>query len=174
MKIIKMVFLTIGVIFLFTNCKNENKVFDKFYENEKEKIINITNELLEKFDFENYEIIVYAHKSINNRIVSKSMTDTNWNGTGYNPEGPYNNDESVFSDMSNLYGWMRQKTLTANYELDAKREIAYDNFSILIIIEEINQNKKMELLRILDSLIINTERGDNLIIISKDEFNNIK
>jgi hypothetical protein len=33
---------------------------------------------------------------------------------------------------------------------------------------------KNELLRILDSLIINTERGDNLLIISKDEFNNIK
>jgi hypothetical protein len=100
MKMIKMIVLTIGFLFLFTNCKNEDKTFDKFYEIEKGKIIDITNDLLSKIGFENFEVIVYTHGSINNRIISKSMSDTNWNGTGYNPEGHYDNDEPVFRDTS--------------------------------------------------------------------------
>jgi len=100
------------------------------------------------------------------------MSDTNWNGGSFNPERPDNNNPA-FKDILDCHGWMRQRTLTANYELNAKREIIYDNFSIVIIIEKISQNKKNELLRILDSLIINIERGDNIIIISKEEFNNL-
>ena len=152
----------------------ENKIFDNFYENEKANLINAANEILLKLGLENFEVIIYTHRSINNRVVSKSMSDTNWNGSNLIPDYPTNNDEPVFRDMSNTYGYMRQRTLTANYELNAKREIAYDNFSIIIIIEEINQRQKDELLKIFDSYLVNIERGDTVFIISKEEFNNLE
>jgi hypothetical protein len=172
----KMVLFAIGIILIFSNCKNENKIFDNFYENEKANLTNTANEILLKLGLENFEVIIYTHKSINNRIVSKSMSDTNWNGTNFSPESPPpNDDEVVFSDMSNMHGYMRQRTLTANYELNAKREIVYDNFSIIIIIiENINQRQKNELLKIFDSYLLNIERGDTIFIISKDEFNNLE
>jgi hypothetical protein len=69
---------------------------------------------------------------------------------------------------------MRQRTATVNYELNAKREISYDNFSIIIITENINQRQKDELLKILDSCLLNIERGDTVFIVSKEEFNNLK
>ena len=172
MKTIKAAVFVAGFIFILTSC--ENRTFDKFYENEKEKIINTTSDLLEKIGFEKFEIIVYTHKSISNRIVAKSMSDTGWEGARFDPEGPYDNYDPAFKDMSDIDGWMRQKTLTANYELNAKKEIVYDNFSTVIIIEKINRNQKKELLRILDSLIINAERGDNILIVSKEDFNNLE
>jgi hypothetical protein len=50
----------------------------------------------------------------------------------------------------------------------------YDNISIIIIFENINNSKKQELLKILDSYILNIERGDNIYIISKSEFDKLE
>jgi hypothetical protein len=168
----KMILFVIGIILMFSNCKNEN--FDNFYENEKASLINAANEILLKLGLENFEVIIYTHRSINNRVVSKDMSDTNWNGSNFSPESCTNNDGVVFGDMSNVYGYMRQRTLTANYESNAKREIVYDNFSIIIIIENITQGQKNELLKLFDSYLLNIERGDTIFIISKDEFNNFE
>ena len=176
MKLLKTVFFVIFSIFLLVNCTNEDKKFDNFYENEQINLINSANDFLSKLGLKNYEVIVYTHRSINNRVISKSMSDTNWHGTGMNPE-PSSMDQiaPAYRDLSsNLYGWMRQRTLTANYELKSKREISYDNFSIIIIVENINQRQNAELLRILDSYLLNNERGDTITIISKEEFNNLQ
>jgi hypothetical protein len=175
-KLTKMVIFVIGIILVLTNCENEDRKFDSFYNNEKGNIINAANEILLKLGLVNFDVIVYTHRSINNRVLGKNISDTNWNGTGFNPEGPssYNNDAPVFRDMYNIYGYMRQRNATVNYELNAKREIAYDNFSIIIITENINQRQKDELLKIFDSFLLNIERGDTVLIVSKEEFNNLK
>jgi hypothetical protein len=171
----KTVIFFIGIILIFSNCKNEGRLFDNFYENEKVNLINTANEILLKLGLENFEVVVYAHRSINNRVIGKNISDTNWNGSGINPEGPYNNNNDViaFRDMSNLYGYMRQRTATVNYELNAKREISYDYFSIMIIAENVNQRQKAELMKIFDSYILNIERGDTIFIVSKNEFNKL-
>jgi hypothetical protein len=171
---VKALLFVMSIILMFSNCKNEDKLLKSFYVNEKTNLINITNELLSKLGLENFEVIVYTHKSINNRVISKSMSDTNWNGSSFNPEPLENIYTEVFKDMSNMYGYMRQRTLVANYELNAKREISYENFSIMIIMENINQRQKDELLKIIDSNILNIERGDTIFIISKDEFNKLE
>jgi len=167
----------IGFIFLLTNCKSENKLYDKFFENEGRKLEISTKEIITLLGFENFDVLVYPHKNINNRLVSKSMTDTTWRGTNLAPEPPAKFeriDETVYKDMSSLEGSMRQRTLLANYEPYSKKEITYDSFSILIIFENISKAKKDELLYILDSHIINAERGGNIQIISKEEFNKLE
>ncbi|MDR1252325.1 MAG: flagellar M-ring protein FliF [Treponema sp.] len=54
---------------------------------------------------------------------SKSTSETNWEGTGYNPEGPAGVEGQTppaFKDMSNLYGRMTQETNTQNEEINRK------------------------------------------------------
>ena len=54
---------------------------------------------------------------------SKSTSDTKWEGTGYNPEGPAGVEGQTppaFKDMSNLYGRMTQATNTQNEEINRK------------------------------------------------------
>jgi flagellar M-ring protein FliF len=54
---------------------------------------------------------------------SRSRSDTNWKGTGYNPEGPAGVEGQTppaFKDMSNLYGEMNQNTETDNYEINER------------------------------------------------------
>jgi len=54
---------------------------------------------------------------------SKSTSETKWEGTGYNPEGPAGVEGQTppaFKDMSNLYGRMTQETNVQNEELNRK------------------------------------------------------
>jgi flagellar M-ring protein FliF len=54
---------------------------------------------------------------------SESNSDTRWEGTGYNPEGPAGVEGQTppaFKDMSNLYGRMTQETKTHNEEINRK------------------------------------------------------
>jgi len=55
--------------------------------------------------------------------VSESISDTTWEGTGYNPEGPAGVEGQTppaFKDMSNLYGRMSQRTVTHNEEINRR------------------------------------------------------
>jgi len=62
----------------------------------------------------------YDDSEIEEKItVSESLANTNWKGTGYNPEGPAGVEGQTppaFKDMSNLYGEMKQITETKNYD----------------------------------------------------------
>jgi flagellar M-ring protein FliF len=54
---------------------------------------------------------------VNSFIISRSTSETNWEGTGFNPEGPAGVEGQtppVMKDMSNLYGKVNQQTLTEN------------------------------------------------------------
>jgi flagellar M-ring protein FliF len=54
---------------------------------------------------------------------SESTSNTRWEGTGYNPEGPAGVEGQTppaFKDMSNLYGRMTQETNTHNEEINRK------------------------------------------------------
>jgi hypothetical protein len=170
------VLLILAILFFsFWGCKSENKSFDDFFEKEKQNLTVATKRIVTSLGLKNFEVLIYAHKSINNSVVSKSTSYTDWSGIGYNPEGSAEVEGQTppaFKDMSNLHGRMSQRTMLANYEPNTKREIAYDYFSILIIFESINDIKKDELFGILNSHIVNMERGDCINIISKEEFIN--
>ena len=54
---------------------------------------------------------------------SRSTSETLWEGTGYNPEGPAGVEGQTppaFKDMSNLYGRMTQETNVQNEEINRK------------------------------------------------------
>jgi flagellar M-ring protein FliF len=54
---------------------------------------------------------------------SQSTSSTEWKGTGFNPEGPAGVEGQTtpaFRDMSNLYGEVKQQTLTKNEEINRK------------------------------------------------------
>jgi flagellar M-ring protein FliF len=56
-------------------------------------------------------------------LVSESVSETVWRGTGFNPEGPAGVEGHVppaFRDMSNLYGEMSQTTRTHNQEINQR------------------------------------------------------
>jgi len=55
---------------------------------------------------------------------STSRSTTEWQGTGYNPEGPAGVEGQTppaFKDMSNLYGRMEQKTDVQNNEINERK-----------------------------------------------------
>jgi flagellar M-ring protein FliF len=55
---------------------------------------------------------------------SSSNSNTAWEGTGFNPEGPAGVEGQTtpaFRDMSNLYGKVSQETLTHNEEINSRR-----------------------------------------------------
>jgi flagellar M-ring protein FliF len=57
-------------------------------------------------------------------LRSESVSETTWEGTGQNPEGPSGVEGQTppaFKDMSNLYGKMTQKTLTHNQEINEEK-----------------------------------------------------
>jgi flagellar M-ring protein FliF len=54
---------------------------------------------------------------------SQSTSTTEWEGTGFNPEGPPGTEGQTtpaFRDMSNLYGRVKQQTLTNNEEINKR------------------------------------------------------
>jgi hypothetical protein len=176
MKKIRSIAAFIVFSLLFVNCQNKN--YDTFFEKEKLRLIDATQEIIEKLGLENYEILAYAHKSISNKIISKNINDTKYSGDYFEPDNPVDYDEEkdgkVFADIHNTYNWVQQRTITANYEPKLGNEIMYDNISIIIIFDAISNLKKQELLKILNSYILNIERGDNIYIISKLEFDKLE
>ncbi|WP_461246385.1 flagellar basal-body MS-ring/collar protein FliF [Treponema sp. R6D11] len=57
-------------------------------------------------------------------IIGESKSDTKWEGTGFNPEGPggvEGQTPPAFKDMSNLYGRMNQSTDVTNYEINQRK-----------------------------------------------------
>jgi len=57
-------------------------------------------------------------------ILSESVSETTWRGSGLNPEGPAGREGQTppaFRDMDNLYGEMTQKTRTHNEEINQRK-----------------------------------------------------
>ena len=56
-------------------------------------------------------------------VLSSSTSNTRWEGTGYNPEGPSGAEGQMppaFRDMSNLYGMMTSETEVKNHEINQR------------------------------------------------------
>ena len=56
-------------------------------------------------------------------VVSSATSRINWEGTGFNPEGPpgtEGNVPPVYRDMSDLYGKVEQETAKTNYEWNGR------------------------------------------------------
>jgi flagellar M-ring protein FliF len=61
---------------------------------------------------------------VNSFTISENTSDTTWEGTGYNPEGPAGVEGQTppaFKDMSNLFGKMTQQTRTHNEVVNSEK-----------------------------------------------------
>lgn len=75
--------------------------------------------------------------------VSESVSETNWEGSGMNPEGPAGVEGQTppaFKDMSNLYGKMTQNTRTHNEEINkeitqGEKSPQIDRVTVSVIID---------------------------------------
>jgi hypothetical protein len=174
MEYLKLAFLFMVII--FAGCQDQK--FDEFFEKEKTNLANIAKEIIDKLGLENFEVLACSHKSVNSSILSKSISDTRYSGTKFQPEAAFGHgyfaDEDNNADIPGNNTWVQQRTLTANYKTDSKTEISYDKITLLIIFDKINEAKRIELLKLLNSYVINIERGDDVYIISKEEFNNLE
>jgi len=59
-------------------------------------------------------------------VIGETKSDTKWEGTGFNPEGPggvEGQTPPAFKDMSNLYGRMNQSTDVTNYEINQRKSL---------------------------------------------------
>jgi len=57
-------------------------------------------------------------------VVGETKSDTKWEGTGINPEGPggvEGQTPPAFKDMSNLFGKMTQTTEVTNYDINQRK-----------------------------------------------------
>jgi flagellar M-ring protein FliF len=68
--------------------------------------------------------LVYDDSVIHPSVtVSESISDTTWEGTGFNPEGPAGVEGQTppaFKDMNNLFGRMSQRTVTHNEKINER------------------------------------------------------
>jgi len=81
--------------------------------------------------------------------LSKSTSETLWEGTGFNPEGPGGTEghtPPAFKDMSNLYGRMQQATNTQNEainksETQEERSPSLDKVTVSVNIDGVWEKK---------------------------------
>lgn len=159
--------------FLFLGCHYRDNYLNKVYEKEKNNSVAHTREIIEDLGLEHFKISAYPRKSITPKPVSKQVTDTRYYGNFALPENLILEDAPA-PDTPGQFSHVSQKTLFANYETKAKREILYGGIYILIIFDEINVRQIAELDRIIRSTVLNPEMGDDVYIVSKDAFSKLK
>ena len=167
MKKLKAVIFFISLILAFSGCSSDTKQFDDFFEKEKQNLTNAAKELMTSLELENCEVLVYPHKSLSQKIKAKDTFYESWVGGMHAPTTPESTPADSYSDRAGVY---TKRQTGVSYDQDSKREMIDGYFSILIIFEDIHTAQKEELLGILNTYIINTERGDNVTIVTKKSF----
>jgi hypothetical protein len=136
---------------------------------EAEKIMN-------EFGYKNFKIFTYFHKDMDQKVYSKMVTSNRAIGNGILPLIDQLTDQHGYSmSISNEFdGYFEHRAVTVNYnDSDIKNEIVYEYLSIIIIIfDEISTEQRNELLKILNIYIANSNRGDVIYIVSRDEMLN--
>jgi flagellar M-ring protein FliF len=61
---------------------------------------------------------------VSSLVISEATSSTEWEGSGFTPEGPAGHEGQMppsYRDMENLFGKVRQETLTRNYEFNQRK-----------------------------------------------------
>ena len=169
-------YIIIAVLFLFIfGCKSTNVQTFEYFEQEKIRIYEETEKILLALGYENALIFVYYHSNFDGPIISKQLYHTIYEGTGYNLEGfpeIENNIMPTYENTSNMHGRVEQYVVNNNYLQNydnIKSEIIYSYISILIIIDNVSDQQKDELIKIFKSYLLNNERNDNIYIVSRKQ-----
>jgi hypothetical protein len=164
-----MVFTT---ILYLVSCSNTDKTNQFAIDQQIEVRLEIEN-ILKEFGYNNFNIFIHFHKNMSQRIVSKSVTINRAVGNGILPLiEQYTGGHSI-SISSDFEGFFENRSIIVNYtDRDIGNEIIYEYLSIIIIFDELSSGQKNELLKLLNIYIANSNRGDIIYIVSRDEMLN--
>jgi hypothetical protein len=163
------------IVPLIFSCIKNNDINDVLI-NQVNEIYIKTGELLSELGFSNYSIKMYNHKSIGNVPSSRTVKSIKAIGDGLlpiiesmNEYNPVSWDGYVKTFTNDFNGYYEQKTIVSNYDHNrfGNKTIIYDYISLLIIFDDISDNQKDELLKILNMYIGNSNRGDTIYITSR-------
>jgi hypothetical protein len=166
------VFVIVGIFFSCRN--NEEELAFSFLKNEETEIKNKTTSILDELGFKNYKIFTFYHKDLGSKYLSRTVLNIESIGDG--SLEAYTNDEKYpiwFSNnLKDFNGYFQSRASSNNYDANDKVRINLDYVSILVIFDRIEVSEKEYLLKILNSYIINAQRGDNIFVISREEKDN--
>jgi uncharacterized lipoprotein YehR (DUF1307 family) len=164
------------LIIALISCGNQDKK-KEFAMKEEAEIELAAEEIIKEFGYNNFKIFTYFHKEMGQRVQSKSINSNKAVGSGLLPMfDQLTAGDSYSSSMTNDFdGYFEQRGLIVNYSYDGRQDdIVYDYLSIIIIFDDISTDQKNELLKLLNIYITNSNRGDIVYIISKNEMVNNK
>jgi hypothetical protein len=156
------------------SCNGQNKLL-KFAKEEENEIRLEAEKIINEFGYSNYKIFTYFHKDIGQKIWGKSMNSNKAVGNGLLPMFDQLTDSTGYSaSMTNDFdGYFEQRSITVNYNGDKDNNfITYDYLSIVIIFDNISTEQKNELLKLLNIYVVNSNRGDIVYIVSREEIQN--
>jgi hypothetical protein len=169
-----LVFLGFILVISLISCNNHDKK-KEFAMKEEAEIKLITENILNEFGYNNFKIFTYFHKEMGQRVVSKSVNSNKAVGSGLLPMfDQLTNDNGYSLSMTNSFdGYFEHRSLAVNYSYEDKQyDVVYDYLSIIIIFDDISTDQRNELLKLLNIYITNSNRGDIIYIISKNEMVN--
>ena len=158
-----------------TSCKkSDNKeLIEKNIENEKIILQKNITEVLDKLDFKDkYSIsIIYQpnQEHSKNVISEEKITRRVFGKADFSEPNDYPNT----FDANKFDGMWEEKNYRANYSEEKETENFINGyFSVIIILQEINKEKKDKIMALMNYSVANSTRGDLINVISKSDFSN--
>ena len=162
----------IFVFFIFTligiSC-NKQEHINNFIAKESEEMKLEAENILKELGYNNFKIFTFFHKDLDQKIVSKSLSSYKAIGNGIRPFfSDIPETDYKLSISEDFDGYFEQRHKIVNYDLEnTKNVISPEYLSLTIIFDDISDQNKNELQKLLNLHIANGNRGDIIYIISK-------
>ena len=157
------------------SCKKSDneELIEQSIENEKIILQKNITEVLDKLYFkDNYSIsIIYQpnQEHSNNVISEEKITKRIFGNADFSEQNDYPNT----FDANKFDGMWEEKSYRANYAEKKEKEDSINGyFSVIIIVQEINREKKDKIMALMNYSVANSTRGDLINVISKSDFSN--
>jgi len=171
MKKHNLLFLFICLI-SFTNCAIENKGYLEYINHEITNKKELIENLLSEYEYKNYKIYVIPHTTYGKNPESKISEIEYFKGLSFIPEGPPGVEDQIpplYNELKESNGKYVRRLVKIQYANDHNNinEINLEYLSYLIIIYELEDEDKNEITNILEEVLLNENRGDKLLLLSK-------
>lgn len=164
---IKKYFLNLILIILIFSCTNP----EKFIKKEKSDIKINCETILNSLGYSDYTLLVIPHSSYGLPKENQEISLTSFKGNGFSPNGPVGCEGQVppeYKELDTVAGSYKMYGIKNIYSKDDRRDkLHIDYFSLVVIIKGLNTSEAEKLEVILLRGVMNLNRGDQVIILSK-------
>jgi len=157
------VFFLIIATLTILNCNRDQK----YLNDEARKIDTQIDTLLKELHYTDYTIHVYPHSSLNRSAVSRKVVVEKFDGAGFTPEGPSNDEPNLppgYLDNDYKKASYYKKEEISNYDEEKRSEITIDYISVLIVFQSIDPGRISQLRDLIKNTILDTTRDDQVNI----------